>query len=153
MIALTILLADSDHMGDWGTGWWIAMVLMMIVFWALVIFGVVWLGAGAASLPGGGTDDPTAIRLFAVLHNADAEAEALDLAEQCGGRALARRVLAELHAAGSRPRRPRLEGPESLTEREADIAELASSGMTNGEIAEQLVVPFLHHENSASQRA
>lgn len=65
---------------------------------------------------------------------------ALDLAEQCGGRALARRVLAELHAAGSRPRRPRLEGPESLTEREAHIAELASSGMTNREIAEHLVV-------------
>jgi DNA-binding CsgD family transcriptional regulator len=65
---------------------------------------------------------------------------ALDLAERCGGRALARRVLAELHAAGSRPRRPRLEGPESLTEREAAIAELASSGMSNGEIAEHLVV-------------
>jgi len=65
---------------------------------------------------------------------------ALDLAERCGGRALARRVLAELHAAGSRPRRPRLEGPESLTQREAAIAQLASSGMTNGEIAEQLVV-------------
>jgi DNA-binding CsgD family transcriptional regulator len=65
---------------------------------------------------------------------------ALDLAEQCGGRALARDALAELHAAGSRPRRPRLEGPESLTEREADIAELAASGMTNGEIAEDLVV-------------
>jgi DNA-binding CsgD family transcriptional regulator len=65
---------------------------------------------------------------------------ALDLAERCGGRALARRALAELHAGGSRPRRPRLEGPESLTEREAHIAELASSGMTNGEIAEHLVV-------------
>jgi DNA-binding CsgD family transcriptional regulator len=65
---------------------------------------------------------------------------ALDLAERCGARALARRVLAELHAAGSRPRRPRLEGPESLTEREADVAELAGSGMTNGEIAEHLVV-------------
>ncbi len=65
---------------------------------------------------------------------------ALDLAERCGGRALARRALAELHAAGSRPRRLRLEGPESLTEREAVIADLASSGMTNGEIAEQLVV-------------
>jgi DNA-binding CsgD family transcriptional regulator len=75
---------------------------------------------------------------------ADTSAEtlraALDLAEQCGGQALARRALAELHAAGSRPRRPRLEGPESLTEREAHIAELASSGMTNGEIAENLVV-------------
>jgi DNA-binding CsgD family transcriptional regulator len=65
---------------------------------------------------------------------------ALDLTEQCGGKALARRVLAELHAAGSRPRRPRLEGPESLTEREACIAELAGSGMSNGEIAKHLVV-------------
>lgn len=65
---------------------------------------------------------------------------ALDLAEQCGGRALGRRALAELHAAGGRPRRPRLKGPESLTEREADIAELAHSGLTNREIAEHLVV-------------
>ncbi len=65
---------------------------------------------------------------------------ALDLAEQCGGRALARLALAELHAAGSRPRRARLEGPQALTEREAHIAELAGSGMTNGEIAAHLVV-------------
>jgi DNA-binding CsgD family transcriptional regulator len=63
---------------------------------------------------------------------------ALDLAERCGGKALARRTLAELHAAGGRPRRTRLEGPESLTEREADIAELAGSGMTNREVAKHL---------------
>lgn len=50
MTALTILLADTDHMGDWGAGWWIAMVLMMIVFWALVIAGAVWL---VRSLAGG----------------------------------------------------------------------------------------------------
>lgn len=46
MIALAIVLADSgwnDHMGDWGAGWWIVMMLMMVVFWALVIVGVVWL--------------------------------------------------------------------------------------------------------------
>jgi DNA-binding CsgD family transcriptional regulator len=65
---------------------------------------------------------------------------ALDLAERCGGRTLARQALAELHATGSRPRRPRLQGPESLTERETHIAELAGSGMTNGEIAKHLVV-------------
>lgn len=29
-------------MDDWGAGWWIAMVLMMAVFWALVIVGAVW---------------------------------------------------------------------------------------------------------------
>lgn len=43
MAALTILLADTDHMGDWGAGWWIVMVLMMVVFWALIILGAVWL--------------------------------------------------------------------------------------------------------------
>lgn len=43
LTALTILLADTDHMGDWSAGWWVAMMLMMIVIWALVIFGAVWL--------------------------------------------------------------------------------------------------------------
>jgi putative membrane protein len=43
MKALAILLADTTHMGDWGAGWWIAMMLMMIVFWALVILGAVGL--------------------------------------------------------------------------------------------------------------
>jgi DNA-binding CsgD family transcriptional regulator len=65
---------------------------------------------------------------------------ALDLAEQCDANALARHTLAALHAAGSRPRRPRLEGPKSLTENEARVADLARAGMTNREIAEQLVV-------------
>lgn len=85
-------------------------------------------GLGSAQREAGTDTSPETLRL------------ALDLAEQCGAGALARQALAELHAAGSRPRRSRLEGPGSLTEREADIAELASSGMTNGEIAEHLVV-------------
>ncbi|MGN6257158.1 MAG: SHOCT domain-containing protein [Solirubrobacterales bacterium] len=51
MTALAILLADwNNHMGELGAGWWIAMVLMMIVFWALVIVGAVWL---VRSLAGG----------------------------------------------------------------------------------------------------
>lgn len=33
---------DGDHMGDWGGGWWIAMVFMMVIFWAAVIAVVVW---------------------------------------------------------------------------------------------------------------
>ena len=40
------LLADmgwDNHMGDWGAGWWVLMALLMVVFWGLVIFGVVWL--------------------------------------------------------------------------------------------------------------
>lgn len=47
------LIADSaweSHMGGWGAGWWIVMVLMMILFWGLVIAGVVWL---VRSLAGG----------------------------------------------------------------------------------------------------
>ena len=45
-MAGTLLLADGgwgDHMGDWGAGWWILMVLMMVAFWGLVILGIVWL--------------------------------------------------------------------------------------------------------------
>jgi putative membrane protein len=42
----TIWLADmgwDNHMGDWGSGWWILMAFLMVVFWVLVIAGVVWL--------------------------------------------------------------------------------------------------------------
>lgn len=53
MTTLTTLLAETswdNHMGDWDAGWWIAMVLMMIVFWGLLILGAVWL---IGSLAGG----------------------------------------------------------------------------------------------------
>jgi putative membrane protein len=46
MIGAATLLADSgfgDHMDNWGAGWWILMMVMMVVFWTLVIIGVVWL--------------------------------------------------------------------------------------------------------------
>ncbi len=39
--------------------------------------------AGGAALARGVSDDSTAIRLFAVLHNADAECEALEIADRC----------------------------------------------------------------------
>ena len=32
----------NDHM-DWDGGWWILMAIGMVLFWGLVIFGVVWL--------------------------------------------------------------------------------------------------------------
>ena len=40
-----LLLADADWDGhmDWNGGWWIVMGLGMILFWGLVILGVVWL--------------------------------------------------------------------------------------------------------------
>jgi putative membrane protein len=46
MIRALTVLADSDwnnHMGNWGAGWWILMAAMMVVFWGLVILGVVWV--------------------------------------------------------------------------------------------------------------
>lgn len=40
-----LFLADIDVNGhmDWSGGWWIVMVLGMILFWGLLIFGAVWL--------------------------------------------------------------------------------------------------------------
>jgi putative membrane protein len=42
------LAHDGDHMGDWGGGWWIAMVFMMVIFWAALIAVVVWAVRGFA---------------------------------------------------------------------------------------------------------
>jgi putative membrane protein len=38
-----VLFADFDMHGDFSTGWWIVMMLGMVVFWALIIAGVVWV--------------------------------------------------------------------------------------------------------------
>jgi uncharacterized membrane protein len=46
MIATTQLLGDmgwGDHMANWGTGWWILMAFLMVVFWGLVIAGIAWV--------------------------------------------------------------------------------------------------------------
>lgn len=63
---------------------------------------------------------------------------ALDLASRSAARALARRAREELRAAGARPRRERLSGPEALTPGERRVSELAATGLTNREIAQQL---------------
>ena len=39
---LTLPLADADGQMDWGGGWWIVMALGMVLFWGLVIVGIVW---------------------------------------------------------------------------------------------------------------
>ncbi len=52
-MAAMLLFGDmgwGHHMGDWGAGWWILMAFLMVVFWGLVIVGVVWL---VRSLMGG----------------------------------------------------------------------------------------------------
>jgi len=48
---VVMVLADSFgwHDGDVGVGWWIVMMLGMVVFWGAVVFGVVWLVRGASS--------------------------------------------------------------------------------------------------------
>ena len=45
VVTALVPVADNDfgHMGDWGAGWWILMMLGMVVFWGLVIVGIVWV--------------------------------------------------------------------------------------------------------------
>ena len=41
----SLLLAQGDfdgHMG-WDGGWWILMAIGIVLFWGLVIFGIVWV--------------------------------------------------------------------------------------------------------------
>jgi DNA-binding CsgD family transcriptional regulator len=61
-------------------------------------------------------------------------------ADRCGAVALAEFALAEMVAAGARPRRRYSEGPESLTPSERRVAEMVAAGMTNREIAEALYI-------------
>ena len=46
--AVSIPLADSWGMhGDVGAGWMIGMMVLMVLFWAAVILGIVWLVRGS----------------------------------------------------------------------------------------------------------
>jgi putative membrane protein len=46
----TVLLADMwDTNGHMGTGWWLVMVMWMVLFWGAVIVGVVWLARRGSS--------------------------------------------------------------------------------------------------------
>ncbi|TML15898.1 MAG: helix-turn-helix transcriptional regulator [Actinobacteria bacterium] len=66
--------------------------------------------------------------------------EALDAAHRAGARLLADYAETELRATGARPRRVVLTGLDSLTASERRIAEHASQGLTNREIAQTLFV-------------
>jgi DNA-binding NarL/FixJ family response regulator len=65
---------------------------------------------------------------------------ALDLAHHSGDGVLAEEILAELRAAGARPRRLATTGAGALTRSERRVAELAAAGRQNKQIAEELVV-------------
>jgi DNA-binding CsgD family transcriptional regulator len=66
--------------------------------------------------------------------------EALDAAHRVGARRLAEQAETELRATGARPRRVLLTGVAALTASEVRIAELASRGLTNREIAQTLFI-------------
>lgn len=65
---------------------------------------------------------------------------ALEMAHRCGAAPLANRAEQELAATGARPRRVVLSGVDSLTASERRVAELAATGLSNREIAQQLFV-------------
>jgi len=47
-IAQTIPLADTWMHGGWGWGWMTLMMVVMVLFWGAVIFGIFWLIRGTA---------------------------------------------------------------------------------------------------------
>lgn len=65
---------------------------------------------------------------------------ALDLSHRAGAAPLAERARTELIAAGARPRRTAVTGPDALTSAERRVAELAASGLRNRQIAQQLFI-------------
>jgi DNA-binding CsgD family transcriptional regulator/tetratricopeptide (TPR) repeat protein len=66
--------------------------------------------------------------------------QAVDVATRCGAIPLIDLARTELAAAGGRPRRTALTGPESLTPSERRVADLAAGGAANRQIAQQLYV-------------
>ena len=66
--------------------------------------------------------------------------DAFEIASHCGAQPLAEHARDELYAAGGRPRRRALSGPESLTPSERRIAQLAAAGQSNRDIARALYV-------------
>lgn len=60
---LALPLADFDGHMDWNGGWWILMALGMVLFWGLVIAGIVWVARelGSSHRHSTAQPDPLAI--------------------------------------------------------------------------------------------
>ena len=63
LVLLQVADAWDMHDGDIGTGWMVVMMLGMVIFWGLVILGVIWLVRefGTPHRRGNAHDDPLAI--------------------------------------------------------------------------------------------
>ena len=46
LASIALVTADAWDMHDAGGGWWAVMMIAMVLFWGLVIAGVVWLVRG-----------------------------------------------------------------------------------------------------------
>jgi DNA-binding CsgD family transcriptional regulator len=82
-------------------------------------------------------------RLRRAGHRAPAQRQlraALETAERCGARCLSGYARRELLAAGARPRRTALTGPDALTGAERRVAALAAEGLSNRQIAQHLFI-------------
>jgi DNA-binding CsgD family transcriptional regulator len=77
-------------------------------------------------------------------------AEALELALACGAQLLATRAHEELVTAGARPRRDPIESRSRLTAGELRVARMATTGLTNREIAQALFLTEKTIENHLS---
>jgi putative membrane protein len=59
-IAQAIPLADTWMHGGWGWGWMTLMMIVMVLFWGAVIFGIFWFVRGVAR--GGFSPEDPAVR-------------------------------------------------------------------------------------------
>jgi DNA-binding CsgD family transcriptional regulator len=96
----------------------------------------------------------TLVELGAALRRANQRVAArehleqgLEAAHRCAAERLATRAEHELRAAGARPRRRAVTGPDALTASEARVARMAAEGMSNRKIAQSLFVTAKTVEN------
>ena len=74
------------------------------------------------------------------VYRIGSEVTGMDLAHRCAAAPLADRAAAEMRAAGGRPRRRAAVGADALTAGERRVAEMATEGISNKEIAQSLFV-------------